>query len=117
MRWRTRAGDEVAARLGEPMTKDVAAQAWRTALDPKGEWIPSVLAAADKRLTEVRRGVPDAGAMVIATNQTQARAYARILESIQRGEQPRFTTGAIPSMSVRRYRPVPPTSTGTRPAA
>jgi len=37
MRWRTKAGDEVAARLGEPMTKDATAQAWRTALDPKGE--------------------------------------------------------------------------------
>lgn len=87
MRWRTRAGDEVAARLGEPLTKDAMAQAWRTALDPKGEWIPSVLAAADKRLTEVRRGVPDAGGLVIASNQTSARAYARILESIT-GEKP-----------------------------
>src|SRR5690349_20649894 len=82
MRWRTRAGDEIAARLGEPLTKDAMAQAWRTALDPKGEWIPSVLAAADKRLTEVRRGVPDAGGLVIASNQTAARAYARTLESI-----------------------------------
>ena len=34
MRWRTKAGDEVAARLGEPLTKDATAQAWRTALDP-----------------------------------------------------------------------------------
>src|SRR3954468_8458032 len=66
MRWRTKAGDEVAARLGEPLTRDMIGQAWRTALDPKGEWIPSVLAAADKRLTEVRRGVPDAGGLVIA---------------------------------------------------
>ncbi|HEV7147037.1 MAG TPA: DEAD/DEAH box helicase [Pedococcus sp.] len=82
MRWRTRAGDEVAARLGEPLTKDAMAHAWRTALDPKGEWIPSVLAAADKRLTQVRRGVPDAAGLVIASNQTAARAYARILESI-----------------------------------
>jgi superfamily II DNA or RNA helicase len=87
MRWRTRAGDEVAARLGEPLTKDAMAQAWRTALDPKGEWVPSVLAAADKRLTEVRRGVPDAGGLVIASNQTSARAYARILEAIT-GEKP-----------------------------
>jgi len=76
MRWRTKAGDEVAARLGEPLTKDMTSQAWRTALDPNGEWIPSVLAAADRRLTEVRRTVPDAGAMVIATDQTDARAYA-----------------------------------------
>ncbi|HEX5335136.1 MAG TPA: DEAD/DEAH box helicase family protein, partial [Propionicimonas sp.] len=58
MRRRTKAGDEISARLGEPMTKDATAQAWRTALDAKGEWIPSVLAAADKRLTEVRRVVP-----------------------------------------------------------
>jgi len=76
MRWRTRAGDEVAARLGDPTTKDVTAQAWRTALAPDGEWIGSVLAAADRRLTEVRRTVPDAGAMVIATDQADARAYA-----------------------------------------
>ncbi len=87
MRWRTKAGDEVAARLGEMLTKDSMAQAWRTALDPKGEWIPSVLAAADKRLTEVRRGVPDAGGLVIASNQTAARAYARILEALT-GEKP-----------------------------
>jgi superfamily II DNA or RNA helicase len=87
MRWRTSAGDEVAARLGEPLTKDLIAQAWRTALNPGGEWIPSVLAAADKRLTELRRGVPDAGAMVIATDQETARAYAGTLKQIT-GESP-----------------------------
>ncbi|YAL82424.1 DEAD/DEAH box helicase [Dermacoccaceae bacterium W4C1] len=87
MRWRTRAGDEVAARLGEPLTKDATAQAWRTALDPKGEWIPAVLRAADQRLTEVRRHVEDAGGLVIASNQTAARAYARILEALT-GEKP-----------------------------
>lgn len=82
MRWRTRAGDEVSARLGEAMTKDLTAQAWRTALDPTGEWIPSVLQAADRRLTEVRRTVPDAGGLVIATDQTDARAYAGHLARI-----------------------------------
>ncbi|WP_152186493.1 DEAD/DEAH box helicase [Segeticoccus rhizosphaerae] len=87
MRWRTRAGDEIAARLGEPLTKDATAHAWRTALDPSGEWIPSVLRAADKRLTEVRRGVPDAGGLVIASDQTNARAYARVLESVT-GQKP-----------------------------
>jgi superfamily II DNA or RNA helicase len=82
MRWRTRAGDEVSARLGEALTKDMTAQAWRTALDPEGEWIPSVLAAADRRLSEVRRSVPDAGGLVIATDQTDARAYAAHLRRI-----------------------------------
>jgi superfamily II DNA or RNA helicase len=85
--WRTRAGDEIAARLGEPLTKDLAAQALRTALDASGEWIPSVLAAADRRLTEVRRHVPDAGGLVIATDQESARAYAALLKRIS-GESP-----------------------------
>ncbi len=87
MRWRTKAGDEIAARLGEPMTKDAIGQAWRTALAPTGEWIPNVLSAADKRLTEVRKGIPDAGGLVIATNQESARAYAKILKKVT-GESP-----------------------------
>ncbi|EYR63823.1 hypothetical protein N866_18170 [Actinotalea ferrariae CF5-4] len=88
MRWRTRAGDEVSARLGEEtLTKDMTAQAWRTALDPEGEWIPSVLAAADRRLSEVRRTVPDAGGLVIATDQADARAYAAHLRRLT-GEAP-----------------------------
>nr|WP_236842362.1 DEAD/DEAH box helicase [Boudabousia tangfeifanii] len=82
MHWRTSAGDEVAARLGEPLTKDMTKQAWRTALDPKGQWMPAVLAAADQRLTQVRRSVPDAGGLVIASNQTAARAYAKQLKDI-----------------------------------
>lgn len=87
MRWRTKAGDEIAARLGEPMTKDAIGQAWRTALSPTGEWIPNVLSAADKRLTEVRKGIPDAGGLVIATDQESARAYAKILKKVT-GETP-----------------------------
>ena len=87
MRWRTSAGEEMAATLGAAVTKDITSQAWRTALNPMGEWIPSVLAAADKRLTEVRRSVPDAGAMVIATDHDDARAYAGQLKKIT-GESP-----------------------------
>jgi len=87
MQWRTRAGDEIAARLGEPLTKDLTQQALRTALDPSGSWMPAVLAAADKRLTEVRRHVPDAGGLVIASDQDDARAYAALLASVT-GEKP-----------------------------
>jgi len=87
MTWRTRAGDEIAAHLGEPLTKDLTQQALRTALDPKGSWIPAVLAAADKRLSEVRRHVPDAGALVIATDQDSARSYAKTLKQLA-GESP-----------------------------
>ncbi len=82
MQWRTRAGDEVAARLGEPLTKDLTAQALRTALDPHGSWMPAVLEAADRRLSEVRRHVPDAAGLVIASDQDSARAYAGLLKEI-----------------------------------
>jgi len=82
MRWRTSAGEEMEAQLGGAATKDITAHAWRTALNPEGEWIPAVLAAADRRLTEVRRTIPDAGALVIATDHEDAKAYAKLLKSI-----------------------------------
>ncbi len=100
MQWRTRAGDEVGARLGEPLTKDLTAQALRTALDPGGAWVPSVLAAADKRLTEVRRHVPDAGGLVIATDQDSARAYAALLAGVS-GERPTVVLSDEKSASKR----------------
>ncbi|KRC66538.1 hypothetical protein ASE12_18240 [Aeromicrobium sp. Root236] len=89
MHWRTRAGDEVAARLGEPLDRAATAQALRTALDPNGSWIPEVLTAAHTRLMEVRRDVPDAGGMVIASDQDTARQYAAVLAEI---------SGAVPTV-------------------
>jgi superfamily II DNA or RNA helicase len=82
MRWRSRAGDEVTGTLGTPMTPDQMAYAWRTALDPDGEWVARVLEAADRRLTEVRRAMPDAGGLVIAGDHADARAYAGLLRKI-----------------------------------
>jgi superfamily II DNA or RNA helicase len=82
MRWRSRAGDEVTGTLGTPMTPDQMAYAWRTALDPDGEWVARVLEAADRRLTEVRRAMPDAGGLVIAGDHADARAYASLLRKV-----------------------------------
>lgn len=82
MRWQTSTGEVMDARLGEGNTKSITAQAWRTALDPHGSWMQSVLNAAHKRLLEVRHSVHDAGGLVIATDQDSARAYAQILERI-----------------------------------
>ena len=87
MRWQTKQGDVVEATLGEPLTKDMTGQAWRTALNPAGDWIQAVLAAADERLTAVRKSIPDAGGLVIATDQKAARAYAERLEDIS-GQRP-----------------------------
>ncbi|AGP30906.1 DEAD/DEAH box helicase [Corynebacterium terpenotabidum] len=81
-RWRDSAGEEYEARLGEPLNAEQTARAWKTALDHKGEWIPAVLAGAHTRLLQLRQSVPDAGGLVIATDTTTARAYAKILERI-----------------------------------
>src|SRR5690606_1337222 len=51
MQWQTSTGERMQARLGEGNTKDITAQAWRTALDPAGQWISKVLHAADRRLS------------------------------------------------------------------
>ena len=82
-RWRDSAGEEYAARLGEPAGAEHTARAWRTALDPTGQWMPAVIQAADTRLSQLRDGgVPDAGGMIIASDQKAARAYAVLLERI-----------------------------------
>lgn len=99
-RWRDSAGEEHAARLGEPLTAEQTARAWRTALNPTGEWMPAVIAAADKRLQQKRQHVPDAGGMIIATNQTTARAYADLLTKIT-GEAPTVVLSDDPSASDR----------------
>lgn len=100
-RWRDSAGEEHAARLGEPLTVEQTARAWRTALDPDGEWMPAVVRAADRRLTQLRDGgIPDAGGMVIASDQTAARAYAKLLHAIT-GEKPTLVLSDDPGSSDR----------------
>ncbi len=100
-RWRDSAGEEHAARLGEPLTAEQTARAWRTALNPAGEWIPAVLQAADKRLNQLREGgMPDAGAMVIASDQTAARAYAEVLTKLT-GQAPTVVLSDDPGSSAR----------------
>ena len=99
--WRTRAGEEVTATLGEPLTADQNAAAWRTALDPGGDWMPAVLQAADRRLTQKRRdGMADAGAMVIASDHKAAKAYAGLLQRIT-GEEPVVVLSDDPAASRR----------------
>ena len=98
MRWRTRAGDEITGTLGTPMLPDQLAQAWRTALDPEGEWVQRVLEAADRRLTEVRRGMPDAAGLVIASDHEDARAYAALLRRMT-GQRPVVVLSDDPAAS------------------
>ncbi|KAF0847622.1 superfamily II DNA or RNA helicase [Nocardia caishijiensis] len=99
--WRDSAGEEHTARLGEPLSAEQTARAWRTALDPAGDWISAVLRAADTRLRQLRSsGIPDAGGLVIATDQERARDYAELLEHIS-GERPALVLSDDPQSSQR----------------
>lgn len=87
-RWRNSAGEVVAASLTEAGTKRTEEAAWRTALNPRGRWVPHVIGAMDERITQLREhGMPDAAGLVLASDQEHARAYAKIIEKVT-GEKP-----------------------------
>jgi len=78
-----------------------AARRLRTALSPEGEWMGEVLRDGDAQLSEVRaEGHPDAGGLVIASDQDHARAIATRLASIS-GEQPELVMSDEPGASRR----------------
>ncbi|WP_448614312.1 DEAD/DEAH box helicase [Modestobacter sp. URMC 112] len=98
-RWRNSAGEVVAASLSEAGTRSVEMQAWRTALDPKGQWVPHVIAAMDDRITHLREtGVPDAAGLVLASDQDDARAYAKIVRRVT-GKAPELILSDDPKAS------------------
>ncbi len=98
-RWRNSAGEVIAASLSESSTRSVEAAAWRTALNPRGRWVPHVIAAMDERITHIRRnGMPDAAGIVLASDQDDARAYAEIVEQVT-GEAPVLILSDDPSAS------------------
>jgi len=98
-RWRNSAGEVVAASLSEPSTKSVEATAWKTVLDPKGQWVPHVIAAVDERISHLRaHGVPDAAGLVLASDQDDARAYAAIVKKVT-GHKPELILSDDPTAS------------------
>jgi superfamily II DNA or RNA helicase len=100
-RWRNSAGDVIAASLSEPSTKRTEATAWRTALNPKGKWVPHVIAAMDERITHLREnGMPDAAGLVLASDQDDARAYAVIVEQVT-GNRPIVILSDDPKASAK----------------
>ncbi|RBY96367.1 restriction endonuclease subunit R [Blastococcus sp. TF02-8] len=99
-RWRNSAGEVVAASLSEAGTKSVEMQAWRTALDPKGQWVAHVIAAMDDRITHLREhgGMPDAAGLILASDQDDARAYAKIVRRVT-GKAPELILSDDPKAS------------------
>ncbi len=78
-----------------------SARRLRTALSPEGEWMGEVLRDADARLSAVRAdGHPDAGGLVIASDQEHARAIAARL-AMTAGQQPEIVMSDEPGASRR----------------
>jgi superfamily II DNA or RNA helicase len=100
-RWRNSAGDVIAASLTEAGTKRTEAAAWKTALNPRGRWVPHVIAAMDDRITHLRaHGMPDAAGLVLASDQEDARAYADIVARLT-GEKPAVILSDDPKAGAR----------------
>ena len=100
-RWMNSAGEVLSASLSEAGTKRREDTAWRTALNPEGKWIPHVVAAADRRLSDVRdSGMPDAAALMLATDQQTAREYAKIVKKVT-GHTPVLVLSDDPKSSKR----------------
>ncbi|MGA9276979.1 DEAD/DEAH box helicase [Ilumatobacter sp.] len=85
MEWTTAAGHVVSASFQDELTRDQGSMRLRTALSLEGEWMPSVLAKAVDQLRTIRTapadegGQPDAGGLVIASDQEHAHGIARLL--------------------------------------
>ena len=79
MEWIAPDGQAHAAAFDDPLDRARAAQRLRTALSLDGEWLPTVLLQANERLTALRRQQPDAGGLVVATDQEHAQGIADLL--------------------------------------
>lgn len=78
--------------------KDEMSIAMKSALDPDGEWIKSVIRAANDELSEKRLSIPDTGGLVIAQSQWHAEKYARIIYQAT-GEKPTVAISDDPDAS------------------
>jgi superfamily II DNA or RNA helicase len=98
MEWSAPDGSIHSASFDDRLDAARAGQRLRTALSVEGEWLPTVLRTAHARLTEVRREQPNAGGLVIATDQEHARGIASLLHS-RFGTTARIVTSDDPQAS------------------
>ncbi len=100
MEWTAPGGLDCAATFDDPLTRDLANQRLRTALDVGGEWLPSVLVQAHAQLMHLRRNDSRAGGLVIAMDQDHARGIAEIMHD-RLGVLPTVATSDDPAASRR----------------
>lgn len=78
MEWTAPDGTDVVASFDDALPRSLANQRLRAALSLDGEWLPTVLRHANQQLLRLRDGQPDAGGLVIASDQDHAHAIARL---------------------------------------
>ncbi len=82
MEWSTPSGDVLRATFNDELARDQVSARLRTALSLDGDWISTVLGQAHDRLRQIRQDhQPEAGGLVIATDQDHAQGIARLLRN------------------------------------
>jgi hypothetical protein len=79
MEWTAPDGATYAAGFDDALSRTLASQRLRTALDPGGEWLPAVLSKAHRQVEYLRRWDTRAAGMVIAMDQDHAHGIARLM--------------------------------------
>jgi superfamily II DNA or RNA helicase len=89
--WVSKDGSELQASFEDWVTKPQASERLRTALSTDGNWLPTVLEKANRRLDQIRFDDRVAGGLVIATDVAHAERVAEELARIT-GEMPDVIT-------------------------
>ena len=100
MEWTAPDGAVLAASFDDALARTHANQRLRAALSLDGEWLPTVIGHANEQLTKIRKSHPDAGGLVIATDQDHARGIAELLRR-RFGQRPIIATSEDPDASSR----------------
>jgi superfamily II DNA or RNA helicase len=98
MEWTAPDGSDYAATFDDRLTKDLANQRLRTALDAEGEWLAAVLLRAGAQLNHLRIRDPKAAGLVIAIDQDHARGIANLIHE-RLGVLPTIATSDDPDAS------------------
>jgi superfamily II DNA or RNA helicase len=98
MEWAAPDGSLHSATFDDRLDATRTSQRLRTALSLDGDWLPTVLRSANARLAEVRKEQPNAGGLVIATDQDHARGIADLLRT-RFGTSARIVTSDDPQAS------------------
>jgi superfamily II DNA or RNA helicase len=98
MEWTAPDGMEHEATFDDRLSRELASQRLRTALDAAGEWMPTVLGQAHAQLMHLRARDPRAAGLAITIDQEHAKALSTLMEE-RLGVTPVIATSDDPGAS------------------